>query len=328
MKVNPDRYNDMLYRRVGVSGLKLPAVSLGLWHNFGDSSDYDNSREMVLGAFDLGITHFDLANVYGPPAGSAEKNFGRILRKDLKGYRDEIIVSTKAGHEMWSGPYGEWGSRKYLLAGLDQSLKRLKLDYVDIFYHHRPDPDTPLYETMGALADIVRSGKALYVGISKYSPEMTEEAVRILGEMGVPLLIHQTRYNMFDRQPEEGLYEVLQQEGVGAIPFSPLAQGLLTDRYLNGIPEDSRAAGASVFLKPEGITPELLSKVRSLNEMALSRGQTLAQMALAWLLLSPVVASVIIGASRLSQIEDAAQAHRNLHFTPQELQRIDELTKE
>ncbi len=327
MKINPDRYNDMLYRRVGVSGLKLPAVSLGFWHNFGDSSDYDTAREMVLGAFDLGITHFDLANVYGPPAGSAEKNFGRILKKDLKGYRDEIIVSTKAGHQMWPGPYGEWGSRKYLIAGLDQSLKRMKLDYVDIFYHHRPDLDTPLEETMGALADIVKSGKALYVGISKYSPEMTEEAIRILADMGVPLLIHQTRYNMFDREPEEGLYDLLQREGVGAIPYSPLAQGILTDRYLKGIPEDSRAA-ARAFLKPETITPELMAKINSLNEMALARGQTLAQMALAWLLQSPVVASVIIGASRLSQIEDAAQAHHNLDFSAEELQRINLITKE
>ncbi len=282
---------------------------------------------MVLGAFDLGITHFDLANVYGPPAGSAEKNFGRILKKDLKGYRDEIIVSTKAGHQMWPGPYGEWGSRKYLIAGLDQSLKRMKLDYVDIFYHHRPDLDTPLEETMGALADIVKSGKALYVGISKYSPEMTEEAIRILADMGVPLLIHQTRYNMFDREPEEGLYDLLQREGVGAIPYSPLAQGILTDRYLKGIPEDSRAA-ARAFLKPETITPELMAKINSLNEMALARGQTLAQMALAWLLQSPVVASVIIGASRLSQIEDAAQAHHNLDFSAEELQRIDQITKE
>lgn len=327
MNKNMDRYSDMLYRRVGSSGLKLPAVSLGFWHNFGDDANYDNSREMVIGAFDLGITHFDLANVYGPPAGSAEKNFGRILKKDLKGYRDEIIVSTKAGHEMWPGPYGEWGSRKHLMAGIDQSLKRLKLDYVDIFYHHRPDPDTPLEETMGALADIVKSGKALYVGISKYTPENTEKAIHILRGMGVPLLIHQIRYNMFDRSPENGLYDVLRREGVGAIPFSPLAQGVLTDRYLRGIPEDSRAAGASVFLKPDHITEELLEKIRGLNELALSRGQTLAQMALAWLLQNPVTASVIIGASKLSQIQDAAKAHHNLGFTQEEFDRIDELTK-
>lgn len=316
----------MHYKRVGYSGLKLPTVSLGFWHNFGDAARFENIRQMVLGAFDLGITHFDLANVYGPPAGSAETNFGRVLKEDLQAHRDEIIIATKAGHQMFPGPYGEWGSRKHLLAGLDQSLKRLNLDYVDIFYHHRPDPDTPLEETMGALASAVKSGKALYVGISKYSPEMTQEAIRLLRQMGVPLLIHQTRYNMFDRGPESGLYEVLEREGVGAIPFSPLEQGLLTNRYLNGIPEDSRAAGSSGFLTPESITPDLLKRVRALNDIAAARGQTLAQMALAWLHRSPVTASVIIGASRLSQIEDAARAQDNLNFSEEELRQIDELT--
>ena len=318
----------MQYKRVGNSGLKLPAVSLGFWHNFGDDARFENIRDMVLGAFDLGITHFDLANVYGPPAGSAEINFGRVLREDLAAWRDHIIVATKAGHQMWSGPYGEWGSRKHLMAGLDQSLKRLGLDYVDIFYHHRPDPDTPLEETMGALSDIVKSGKALYIGISKYSPEMTEEAIGILRGMKVPLLIHQTRYNMFDRGPEQGLYDVLEREGVGAIPFSPLAQGLLTDRYLNGIPGDSRAAGSSVFLTPDTITDDLLKRVRGLHDIAMARGQTLAQMALAWLHRSSVVASVIIGASRLSQIEDAAKAQEGMDFSEDELRQIDELTKE
>ena len=318
----------MQYKRVGNSGLKLPLVSLGFWHNFGDDAKFDNIRSMVLGAFDLGITHFDLANVYGPPAGSAEINFGRVLKEDLAAWRDHMVIATKAGHQMWSGPYGEWGSRKHLMAGLDQSLKRMGLDYVDIFYHHRPDPDTPLEETMSALSDIVKSGKALYIGISKYSPEMTEEAVRLLRQMNVPLLIHQTRYNMFDRAPEQGLYDLLEREGVGAIPFSPLAQGLLTDRYLKGIPEDSRAAGSSVFLTKDNITDDLLKRVRGLNEIAAARGQTLARMALAWLHRSPAVASVIIGASRLSQIEDAAKIQENLGFSEDELRQIDELTKE
>ena len=322
-----DMTQNMQYKRVGSSGLKLPMVSLGFWHNFGDSARFDNIRQMVLGAFDLGITHFDLANVYGPPAGSAEINFGRVMKEDLHAWRDHMVIATKAGHNMWPGPYGEWGSRKHLLSGLDQSLKRLGLDYVDIFYHHRPDPDTPLEETMGALATAVKSGKALYVGISKYSPQMTEEAIRLLRGMGVPLLIHQTRYNMFDRGPEGGLYDLLEREGVGAIPFSPLEQGLLTDRYLNGIPEDSRAAGSSVFLTPQSITEDILKRVRGLNDIAAARGQTLAQMALAWLHRSPVTASVIIGASRLSQIEDAAKAHDNLSFSEEELRQIDELTK-
>ncbi len=324
---DPERYTGMQYRRVGRSGLKLPAISLGLWHNFGGQTRYDNAREMALGAFDLGITHFDLANNYGPPAGSAEENFGRILKNDLGQYRDEMIVSTKSGYYMWEGPYGEWGSRKQLLASLDQSLKRMGLDYVDIFYHHRPDEETPLEETMGALAHAVRSGKALYVGISNYSAKQAEAAVKILDSLGIHLLIHQPRYNIFDRRPEEGLYQTLEKHGVGAIPFSPLAQGLLTDRYLSGIPADSRAAGSSVFLKAENITEDTLSRVRKLNDMAQSRGQTLAQMALSWLLEKPVTASVLIGASKLSQIKDAVQAQNNLHFSQEELKSIDVISK-
>lgn len=324
---NPDRYGNMQYRRVGKSGLKLPAVSLGLWHNFGGQTRYDNAREMALGAFDLGITHFDLANNYGPPPGSAEENFGRILKNDLGQYRDEMIISTKSGYYMWEGPYGEWGSRKQLLASLDQSLKRMGLDYVDIFYHHRPDEETPVEETMGALAHAVKSGKALYVGLSNYSAKQAEAAVKILDQLGIHLLIMQPRYNILDRRPEEGLYQTLEKNGVGAIPFSPLAQGLLTDRYLNGIPSDSRAAGASVFLKAENITAATLAKVRQLNDMAQARGQTLAQMALAWLLEKPVTASVLIGASKLSQIKDAVQAQNNLAFSDEELKEIDLISK-
>ena len=324
---DPGRYTGMQYRRVGRSGLKLPAISLGLWHNFGGQTRYDNAREMALGAFDLGITHYDLANNYGPPAGSAEENFGRILKNDLGQYRDEMVISTKSGYYMWEGPYGEWGSRKQLLASLDQSLKRMGLDYVDIFYHHRPDEETPLEETMGALAHAVKSGKALYVGISNYSAKQAEAAVKILDSLGIHLLIHQPRYNIFDRRPEEGLYQTLEKHGVGSIPFSPLAQGLLTDRYLSGIPADSRAAGASVFLKAENITEDTLSRVRKLNDMAQSRGQTLAQMALAWLLEKPVTASVLIGASKLSQIKDAVQAQNNLHFSQEELKSIDMISK-
>ncbi|NLB38481.1 MAG: L-glyceraldehyde 3-phosphate reductase, partial [Clostridiales bacterium] len=277
------RYHTMQYRRVGKSGLKLPLVSLGLWHNFGGVTLFENSREMVLGAFDLGITHFDLANNYGPPPGSAEENFGRILKNELKRYRDEMIISTKSGFYMWEGPYGEWGSRKQLLASLDQSLKRMKLDYVDIFYHHRPDPDTPLEETMGALAHAVRSGKALYVGISNYNAEQADKAITILKDLGIHCLIHQPRYNMLDRRPEQGLYDVLEKHGVGAIPYSPLAQGLLSGRYLNGIPEDSRAAGCSVFLKQDAAFDETIQKSRKFAEVAEKRVQTLAQMALAWL---------------------------------------------
>ncbi|NLD33820.1 MAG: L-glyceraldehyde 3-phosphate reductase [Clostridiales bacterium] len=324
---NSTRYDHMQYKRCGRSGIQLPLVSLGLWHNFGGGSLYDTARQMVLGAFDLGITHFDLANNYGPPPGSAEENFGRILKNDLMPYRDELIISTKSGYLMWPGPYGEWGSRKQMLASLDQSLKRMGLEYVDIFYHHRPDPDTPMEESMGALATAVHSGKALYAGLSNYNAEQTEQAVRLLREMGLKLLIHQPRYNMLDRRPEEGLYTVLEREGVGAIPFSPLEQGILTDRYLNGIPADSRAAGASVFLKPDKLTDDLLGRVRRLNDLAQQRGQSLAQMALSWLHRSPVTASVIIGASKLSQIEDAVQAQNNLAFSEEELRLIDGLTR-
>ncbi len=318
-----NRYDQMVYKRCGNSGLKLPYVSLGLWHNFGSQFPHDNSREMVLGAFDLGITHFDLANNYGPVPGSAETTFGRILKEDLMPYRDELIISTKSGYLMWEGPYGEWGSRKQMLASLDQSLKRMGLPYVDIFYAHRPDPDTPLEETMGALAQAHRQGKALYVGISNYGPERARQAIDMLRDMGIHCLIHQPRYNLFDRKPEEGLYQVLEEKGVGAIPFSPLAQGLLTDRYLKGIPADSRAGGKSVFLNPDQVTDELLGKIRQLNDIAMARGQSLAQMALSWLHKSPVTASVIIGASRLSQIKDSVKAQEAAPFTQEELQAID-----
>src|SRR5689334_16403105 len=293
----------MTYRRCGRSGIKLPAISLGLWHNFGDTRPYDRQREICRRAFDRGVTHFDLANNYGPPYGSAEENFGRILRDDLGRYRDELIISSKAGYRMWPGPYGEWGSRKYLIASLDQSLRRMGLEYVDIFYSHRPDPDTPLEETMGALDQIVRSGKALYAGISSYSPEQTREAARILRGLGTPCLIHQPSYNMFNRWIEDGLLAALREEGMGSIVFSPLAQGMLTDRYLGGIPEDSRAAKGG-FLKPSQITEDKLAKVRKLNDLAQARGQTLAQMALAWVLRHPEVTSALIGASRTTQIED------------------------
>ncbi len=321
-----NRYQSMQYRRAGRSGLKLPFVSLGLWHNFGSLFPYENSREMVLGAFDLGITHFDLANNYGPLPGTAEETFGRILRQDLAPHRDELIISTKAGYLMWEGPYGEWGSRKGMLASLDASLKRMGLSYVDVFYSHRPDPDTPLEETMGALAQAVKSGKALYAAISNYGPERAAQAADLLEDMGIHCLLHQPRYNLFDRGPEGGLYRVLQEKGIGAIPFSPLAQGLLTDRYLNGIPEDSRAAGGSVFLKKEQITPSLLEKIRALNAVAAARGQSLAQMAISWLHNSPVTASVIIGASRLSQIRDCAGAQDGAPFSEEELKRIDDIT--
>ncbi|MGI6686965.1 MAG: aldo/keto reductase [Christensenellales bacterium] len=323
-QANKSRYGEMQYKRVGRSGLKLPYVSLGLWHNFGSQFPHDRSREMVLGAFDLGITHFDLANNYGPIPGSAEITFGRILKEDLAPYRDELIISTKSGYLMWEGPYGEWGSRKQMLASLDQSLKRMGLEYVDIFYAHRPDPETPLEETMGALAQAVRQGKALYVGISNYGPERAAQAIDLLQDMGIHCLIHQPRYNIMDRKPEEGLYQVLAEKGVGAIPFSPLAQGLLTDRYLNGIPADSRAAGSSVFLNPEQIDQAMLSKITRLNAIAQARGQTLAQMALSWLHKDPVTASVIVGASRLSQIEDSVKAQQAAPFTQEELRAIDE----
>jgi L-glyceraldehyde 3-phosphate reductase len=319
------RYATMRYNRTGRSGLKLPAFSLGLWHNFGGVDTYENGRAMVLRAFDLGVTHFDLANNYGPPPGSAEDTFGQIMRHDLAPYRDELIISTKAGYYMWPGPYGEWGSRKYLVASLDQSLRRMGLDYVDIFYHHRPDPDTPLEETMGALDQIVRSGKALYAGISNYPPDQTRQAAKILRSLGTPCLIHQPSYNMFNRWIEDGLLEALREEGVGCIVFSPLAQGLLTNKYLGGIPEDSRAAKPHGFLKPEHVTDERIAKVRRLNELALARGQTLAQLALAWVLRHPEVTSALMGASRVAQVEDAVATLQNLSFTAEELQTIEQI---
>ena len=300
-----NRYDSMEYRRCGNSGLKLPRVSLGLWNNFGSVNVHENARQMLLTAFDLGVTHFDLANNYGPLPGSAEETFGRVLRSDLGRYRDEMCISTKAGYDMWKGPYGDWGSRKYLISSLDQSLQRMGLDYVDIYYHHRPDPETPLEETMGALADIVRQGKALYVGVSNYSAEQTAKAADILKGMGVPLTIHQPRYNMLDRWVEQGepsLCDVLLARGIGAAVFSPLAQGLLTDRYLNGIPGDSRAAGACVFLSKRNVTEDVLGKVRRLNAIANARGETMAQLALAWVLENPAITSVITGASRPEQI--------------------------
>ncbi len=321
------RYSTMRYNRCGRSGLQLPAISLGLWHNFGGVDVFENGRAMVLRAFDLGITHFDLANNYGPPPGSAEETFGRILQQDLKPYRDELIISSKAGYLMWPGPYGEWGSRKYLVASLDQSLKRMGLDYVDIFYHHRPDPDTPLEETMGALDYVVRSGRALYVGISNYPPEQTRQAASLLRALGTPVLIHQPVYSMFNRWIEDGLLEALAQAGMGCIAFSPLAQGLLTDKYLRGIPEGSRASKPHGFLKPSQITEDKLAQVRRLNELAKARGQTLAQMALAWVLRHPGMTSALIGASRVAQIEDAVGALNNTTFTAEELQAIETILK-
>lgn len=321
---NPERYQSMEYRRCGNSGLQLPAISLGLWHNFGDTTLFDNSRDMLLRAFDLGITHFDLANNYGPPPGSAETNFGRVLQHDLQSYRDEMVISSKAGYTMWEGPYGDWGSKKYLVASLNQSLKRMGLDYVDVFYHHRPDSNTPLEETMGALDLIVRQGKALYVGLSNYPAETARQAIAILRDLGTPCLIHQPKYSMFERWVEGGLLDVLQEEGVGSIAFSPLAGGLLTDRYLHGIPEDSRAAH-SQFLKPEAITEQKLAKIKQLNEMALARGQKLSQMALAWVLRGDRVTSVLIGASRISQIEDAVGMLENRHFSAEELSAIEKI---
>jgi L-glyceraldehyde 3-phosphate reductase len=317
----------MPYVRCGKSGLQLSRVSLGLWHNFGGVDSRENARAMILRAFDLGITHFDLANNYGPPPGSAEETFGHILHQDLSRYRDELIVSTKAGYLMWPGPYGEWGSRKYLLASLDQSLKRMGIDYVDIFYSHRPDPDTPLEETMGALDHAVRNGKALYAGISNYSPEQTRRAAQILRGLGTPCLIHQPVYNMFRRWVEDGLLQVLDEEGMGCIVFSPLAQGLLTDRYLHGIPADSRAAKPHGFLRPENITEENRAKVHSLNELAQSRGQKLAQMAIAWVLRHTAVTSALIGASTVQQLEEGVSALNNLQFSTEELQTIDAILK-
>lgn len=328
MNPSDQRYDTMDYRRSGRSGLMLPAVSLGLWHNFGGVDTLENARAMIHRAFDLGITHFDLANNYGPPPGSAEANFGRILRQDLSAYRDELIISTKAGYFMWPGPYGEWGSRKYLIASLDRSLKRMGLDYVDIFYSHRPDPETPLEETMMALDHAVRQGKALYAGISSYSPEQTREAAQILRELGTPCLIHQPSYSMFNRWIEDGLLDVLEEEGIGCIVFSPLAQGLLTDKYLKGIPEDSRAAKPQSFLQPEHVTEDKLSRVRKLNEIAQARGQTLAQMAVAWVLRHEAVTSALVGASRVSQVEDNVAALDKLAFTEDELNRIEVILSE
>lgn len=323
------RYDSMPYRYSGRSGLKLPVISLGLWHNFGGVDDFDTARAMLRRAFDLGVTHFDLANNYGPPYGSAEETFGKILDKDFRPYRDELVISTKAGFDMWPGPYGEWGSRKYLIASLDQSLKRMGLEYVDIFYHHRPDPETPLEETMGALDHIVRQGKALYAGISNYDAERTRQAVRLLRDMGTPLLINQVVYNMFDRWVEPDLLEAAQQEGVGLIFFSPLAQGLLTDRYLKGIPEDSRAAKpTSPFLNREQITDQYLAQARRLNEIAQRRGQSLAQMALAWLLRHRASTSALIGASSVRQVEDSIAAVQRLEFAEDDLREIDAALKQ
>jgi L-glyceraldehyde 3-phosphate reductase len=317
------RYEKMDYRPCGRSGLKLSALSLGLWHNFGAKDDFANARDMVLRSFDAGITHFDLANNYGPPPGSAEETFGRILREDLAVHRDELIISTKAGYYMWPGPYGEWGSRKYLLASLDQSLKRTGLDYVDIFYSHRPDPETPLEETMGALVTAVKSGKALYVGISSYDADMTRRAAEILRAERIHLLIHQPVFNLFDRWVENGLSDVLQHEGIGCIPFSPLAQGLLAGRYNSGIDPDSRAGKPDGFLRPEHVTDEKLRRIRALAEIAASRGQSLAQMSIAWLLAKPYITSVLVGASRWSQIEDNLGALGNTSFSGEELASID-----
>ncbi|MEO8030316.1 MAG: aldo/keto reductase [Gemmatimonadota bacterium] len=321
---DPHRYSlPEFYRRCGQSGLLLPAISLGLWHNFGAADNLDTARAMVRRAFDLGVTHFDLANNYGPPEGSAEETLGRILREELGSWRDELIISTKAGYAMWPGPYGEWGSRKSLLASLDQSLKRLGLPYVDIFYSHRPDPNTPLEETMSALAQAVTSGRALYVGISNYSPVQTREATRILRQLGTPCLIHQPKYSMLDRRVEPELLAVLEAEGIGAAVFSPLARGLLTDRYFNGIPADSRAGHDPRFLKPADITEAAVSRARQLDAVARARGQTLAQMALAWVLRNPVVTTALIGASRPSQVEDCVAAARNLAFADEELAGIE-----
>ena len=323
-QANENRYSEMKYNRCGRSGLKISAMSLGLWHNFGGGCSHENMANMITTAFDLGITHFDLANNYGPPYGSAEENFGRILKKEMAGYRDELLISTKAGYDMWPGPYGNFGSRKYLIASLDQSLKRLGLDYVDIFYHHRPDPETPMEETALALHHIVQQGKALYVGVSNYNPEQTRRMAQLLRELGTPLTVHQPRYNMLDRAGFEALEPVLQEEGVGSVCFCPLAQGLLTGKYLNDIPADSRAASASVFLRKEQITDDLRTKLRQLNDLAASRGQTLAQMATVWDLRNTLT-SVILGASRPQQIIENVQALSHADFTADELARIDEI---
>ena len=321
------RYDQMEYIHCGKSGLKLPRLALGLWHNFGSSDSLENQKALLCGAFDRGITHFDIANNYGPIAGAAEENFGRILKSNLSAYRDELIISTKAGYGMWKGPYGDWGSRKYLMASIDQSLKRLGLDYVDIFYHHRPDPETPLEETMGALSDMVHQGKALYVGISNYNAEQTKRAVQILRENGTPCLIHQMKYSMFNRAPENGLLAVLKEEGVGSIAFCPLAQGLLTDKYLHGIPDASRAT-KSVFLHESDVTPQVIDKVSRLNEVAARRGQTLAQMALSWVLRENQVTTVLIGASKVKQIEDNVKIIGHLDFSEEEILTIEKILAE
>jgi L-glyceraldehyde 3-phosphate reductase len=318
-----NRYTSMIYNYCGKSGLKLPAISLGLWHNFGDVDNFDNSRQILLKAFDAGITHFDLANNYGPPPGSAEKNFGVILKNDLKSYRDELIISTKAGYKMWDGPYGEWGSRKYLIASLEQSLKRMDIDYVDIFYSHRPDPDTPLEETMGALDHAVRQGKALYAGISNYNPEQTKKAASILRALGTPCLIHQPKYSMFVREAENKLFNVLEDEGIGSIAFSPLAQGMLTDKYLEGIPEGSRAAKPHGFLRKEEVTADKVERIRKLNDIALKRNQSLAQMAIAWILRDRRVTSVLVGVSSVDQLNDDLKSLDNIKFEIKELKSID-----
>lgn len=322
-----ERYQHMTYRRCGRSGIKLSAVSLGLWHNFGHVDVMENFRKILHVAFDSGITHFDLANNYGPPAGSAEENFGKLLKDDFRGYRDELIISSKAGYTMWDGPYGDWGSKKYLVASLDQSLKRMGLEYVDIFYHHRPDPETPLEETMAALDLIVRQGKALYAGISNYPADKAEQAIKMLKEMGTPCLIHQPKYSMFERWVENGLLDVLERDGVGCIPFSPLAQGLLTNKYLHGIPEDSRAARTTGFLQVSHVTDEKINKIKQLNAIAEERGQTLAQMALSWILKDNRVTSVLIGASRPEQLTDSLKCLDNITFSAEELNRIEEILK-
>ncbi|SMO34351.1 aldo/keto reductase [Gracilimonas mengyeensis] len=323
MNFASNRYQKIPYRHVGNSGLKLAPLSLGLWHNFGGKADLDNAREILKTAFDHGITHFDLANNYGPPPGSAEENFGKILHSDFKGYRDELIISTKAGYKMWEGPYGEWGSRKYLISSLDQSLKRMKLDYVDIFYHHRPDPNTPLEESMRALDHIVQSGKALYVGISNYGGERTRKAKAILDELGTPFIIHQPKYNMFVREPETDLFPVLREEGIGCIPFSPLQQGLLTNKYIDGIPEDSRIADPEGFLQENDLTQERLDKIVALNKIAEKRGQSLAQLALIWVLRDPVVTSALVGVSRKEQLLDNLAALDNMELSEEEEQQIE-----
>lgn len=322
---NPSRYSDMPFRRCGNSGILLPLISLGLWHNFGHNADFKNARTILRKAFDSGITHFDLANNYGPPFGSAEETFGRVMEKDFKSYRDELIISTKAGWDMWPGPYGNHGSRKYMIASLDQSLKRMGLEYVDIFYHHRPDPDTPMEETMGALDQIVRQGKALYVGISQYSAEETSKASKILKELGTPCLIHQPHYSMFDRWVEKGLLDVIEKEGIGSIAFSPLEQGILTDKYLKGIPEDSRIAKDGRYLKEVNITEEVLKKVKALNLIALGRSQSLAQMAISWLLKDPRITTVLVGVSKPEQLEENLKAVQNFVFSKEESKAIEKI---